>query len=125
MALFKVNAGTREQEVCKLRWEWEMKVPALNTSVFVVPGALVKNDEDRLIVLNPFARAVVDRQRGKHPDYVFSYRCRRRRRGVGSDHRLRVHEQYRVAERTTARREAIPEGVRSPGAGRLRTRPRA
>jgi integrase len=24
MALFKVNTGTREQEVCKLRWQWEV-----------------------------------------------------------------------------------------------------
>jgi integrase len=27
MALFKVNTGTREQEVCKLRWEWALGVP--------------------------------------------------------------------------------------------------
>jgi integrase len=25
MALFKVNTGCREQEVCKLKWEWESK----------------------------------------------------------------------------------------------------
>ena len=24
MALFKVNTGTREMEVCNLRWEWEV-----------------------------------------------------------------------------------------------------
>jgi integrase len=27
MALFKVNTGLREQEVCRLRWDWEVKVP--------------------------------------------------------------------------------------------------
>ena len=31
MALFKVNSGTREQEVCGLRWEWEVRVPELDT----------------------------------------------------------------------------------------------
>ena len=33
----------------------------------------VENGEDRLIVLNPVARAVIDRQRGKHPERVFTY----------------------------------------------------
>lgn len=34
MALFKVNTGCREQEVYRLRWEWEMAmaIPKLNTS---------------------------------------------------------------------------------------------
>jgi hypothetical protein len=43
MALFKVNTGLREQEVCGLDWEWEIPVPELDTpttkrSVFVIPG---------------------------------------------------------------------------------------
>ena len=29
MALFKVNTGCRDQEVCQLRWEWEVPVPEL------------------------------------------------------------------------------------------------
>ena len=37
MALFKVNTGTREQEVCHLRWDWEIEVPELGTSVFLIP----------------------------------------------------------------------------------------
>lgn len=52
MALFKVNTGTREQEVVGLRWEWEVPIPELQTSVFVVPGDGVKKGEDRLVVLN-------------------------------------------------------------------------
>lgn len=73
MALFKVNTGTREQEVSCLRWEWEVSMPELKTSVFVIPGDGVKNGEDRLVVLNAQARAVVNRQRGKHSEYVFTY----------------------------------------------------
>ncbi|MGS2724864.1 tyrosine-type recombinase/integrase [Porticoccus sp. GXU_MW_L64] len=73
MALFKVNTGTREAEVCGLRWDWEISIPELQTSVFLIPGELVKNGEDRLVVLNTVARAVVNRQRGKHPEYVFVY----------------------------------------------------
>ncbi len=73
MCLFKVNTGCREQEVCRLRWEWEIVVPELGTSVFMVPGAVVKNREDRLIVLNRVAKSVVDELRGKHPTHVFTY----------------------------------------------------
>ena len=29
MALFKVNTGCRDQEVCSLRWEWELAIPQL------------------------------------------------------------------------------------------------
>ena len=35
MALFKVNTGCLEQEICNLRWDWEVPVTELNTSVFV------------------------------------------------------------------------------------------
>ncbi|MCP5172609.1 MAG: tyrosine-type recombinase/integrase [Pseudomonadales bacterium] len=73
MALFKVNTGTREAEVCGLRWEWEVSLPELSASVFLIPGDLVKNGEDRLVVLNSVARAVVNRQRGKHREHVFTY----------------------------------------------------
>jgi integrase len=73
MALFAVNTGCRDQEVCKLRWEWEVPVPELETSVFIVPGRYVKNAEDRLIVLNRIAASVVEAQRGKHATHVFAY----------------------------------------------------
>ncbi|HEB59687.1 MAG TPA: site-specific integrase, partial [Gammaproteobacteria bacterium] len=76
MCLFKVNTGCREQEVCRLRWEWEVQVQELNTSVFIIPGSLVKNREDRLVVLNRIARSVVEEVRGVHPDSVFTYRGR-------------------------------------------------
>jgi integrase len=71
MALFKVNTGCREQEVCNLRWEYEREVPELNTSVFVIPKELVKNGHERLVVLNRVARSVIDSQRGLHPEFVF------------------------------------------------------
>jgi integrase len=71
MALFKVNTGLREQEVCGLKWDYEVKVPELNTSVFVIPGERVKNGEERLVVLNKIAKSVVESVRGLHPVYVF------------------------------------------------------
>lgn len=74
MALFKVNTGTREQEVCNLKWEWEVKVPELETSIFVIPADFVKNRQDRIVVLNGVAKNVVEARRGKNKTYVFSYR---------------------------------------------------
>jgi integrase len=71
MALFKVNSGCREQEVCGLKWEYEMAVPELSTSVFIVPASHVKNGEERLVVLNQVAASVVDSVRGMHPQFVF------------------------------------------------------
>lgn len=63
MALFQVNTGTRETEVCALRWEWEQTVSELGTKVFIVPAGMVKNAEDRLIVLNDTAKAVIESRR--------------------------------------------------------------
>lgn len=81
MALFNVNSGAREQEVCKLRWDWEVKVPELQTSVFIVPPEFggrteqsgVKNREYRVLVLNDVARGVIEGQRGLDDEWVFPY----------------------------------------------------
>ena len=73
MALFAVNTGCRDSEICHLRWDWEMPIPQLDTSVFLVPGHMVKNGDERLVVLNRIAQSVVEAQRGKHPTHVFHY----------------------------------------------------
>ena len=80
MALFKVNTGCREQEVCSLRWEWEIEVPELETSVFLIPEEKVKNGEERLVVLNRVVRSIVESVRGDHDTHVFTYCGRRLRR---------------------------------------------
>lgn len=75
MALFAVNTGCRDQAVCKLRWDWEVQIPIHELgSVFIIPGDYTKNSEDRLVVLNKTARSVIERQRGKHAEFVFVYR---------------------------------------------------
>ena len=74
MALFAVNTGCRDREICDLRWDWEVTVPELQTSVFIIPGAFVKNSDDRLVVLNGIAHSIVSAQRGKHSTHVFAYR---------------------------------------------------
>ena len=102
MCLFKVNTGCRDGEVSQLRWEWEVPVPQLNTSIFIVPGSYVKNREDRLIVLNRVASSVIESVRGIHPEFVFTYKgkptqrignngWKRAREEVGLKH-VRVHD---------------------------------
>jgi len=73
-ALFAVNTGCRETEVCRLNWAWEVKVPELDGSVFVLPETETKTSIERVIVLNPIALQVIETRRGIHPDYVFTYR---------------------------------------------------
>lgn len=102
MALFKVNTGCREQEVCSLRWEWEEYLPELDTSVFIIPAYTVKNRTPRLVVLNSIAKKVIEDNRGIHPEYVFTYRGNRvttinntawqnARKSVGLE-RIRIHD---------------------------------
>ncbi|MCK4870901.1 MAG: tyrosine-type recombinase/integrase [Gammaproteobacteria bacterium] len=76
MALFAVNTGCRDAEICNLRWEWEEEVLELGISVFIIPSEMVKNRSDRLVVLNKEARAVIEKTRGQHPVYVFTFRGR-------------------------------------------------
>ncbi len=73
-ALYAVNAGCREREVCQLRWEWEVKVPALDTSVFILPESLTKTSTERVVILNSIARRVVEARRGIDQHHVFTYR---------------------------------------------------
>jgi integrase len=51
----------------------EVRVPELETTVFVLPGWLTKNGEERVVVLNSIARKVIEEARGNHPERVFTY----------------------------------------------------
>ena len=70
MALFKVNTGLREQEVVNLRWSWEVPVPELDTSVFIMPRSYVKNGLDRYVVLNRVAKSVINDRPSGHAEFV-------------------------------------------------------
>jgi len=54
-ALFAVNTGCREQEICQLRWEWEVEIPELETSVFILPESITKTSTERVVLLNSVA----------------------------------------------------------------------
>jgi len=102
MALFAVNTGCRDSEICNLRWDWKVDVPQLNTAVFIIPGDQVKNGDDRLVVLNSIAFNVISKQKGKHATHVFTFNGRpitrmlntawiRARKSVGLS-QVRVHD---------------------------------
>ncbi len=56
------------------RWEWEVQVPELDASVFMMSGQRVMSREDTLVVLNMIALAVINEIRGVNPEYVFTYK---------------------------------------------------
>lgn len=68
MALYKVNSGSRDQEVCKLEWDWEIPIPEINACIFLAPedfggrteNSGVKNGEPRVIILNNVAKSIID-----------------------------------------------------------------
>jgi integrase len=70
--LFDVNCGAREQEVCQLKWEWE--IPFEGRSLFILPRRLTKNKQDRILVPNDAAQTVLKEVRNQHREYVFSYK---------------------------------------------------
>lgn len=46
-------------------------MPALDTSVFIIPGERVKNGDERLVVLNRVAKSVVESHAASIPTHVF------------------------------------------------------
>jgi len=77
MALFGVNTGLRDSNVCGLDWQWAVRVPEVGRSVFVIPPEAFKTKRPHVVVLNDVAWSIIESQRGKHPVWVFPYRDRR------------------------------------------------
>ena len=77
MALFAVNTELRDSNVCGLQWQWEVEVPDVGRSVFVIPPQCYKTNRQHVVVLNDAAWSIVQTQRGKHPEWVFPFRGRR------------------------------------------------
>jgi len=74
MALFSLNSGVRDDVVCNLRWEWEIFLKELGCSVFIIPPRYVKGRKGwRPLVCNRVAQSILDEQRDKHSEYVFTY----------------------------------------------------
>ena len=102
MVLFAVNTGLRESNVCKLQWEWEVAVPEVGRSVFVIPPEAYKTRRAHVVILNDVAWSIIQSQRGQDPIWVFPYRGKpvgtmnnttwqRARNDVGLP-RVRIHD---------------------------------
>ncbi len=102
MALFAVNTGCRDHEICRLRWTQEHPLLQLGVSVFVLSDTDTKNGEERVIPLNRVTRSVIEDCRNQHPEFVFTYKgnptermnnsaWRKARHTVGLD-AVRVHD---------------------------------
>ena len=76
MALFAVNTGLRESNVCGLEWAWEVGVPEVDRSVFVIPPEAFKSKRAHVVILNDAAWSIVQAQRGLDPIRVFPHRGR-------------------------------------------------
>jgi len=72
MVLYTVNTGARDDNVCGLRWSWEVPVPEIARSVFVIPPEQYKANRPHVQILNDVAWSVVEECRGMHEDYVLS-----------------------------------------------------
>src|SRR5207237_1935455 len=77
MALFAVNTGIHDANLCGSQWSWEVPIAELSRSVFVVPAQAFKSRRAHVVILNDAAWSIIETQRGKHPVWVFSCRGER------------------------------------------------
>ena len=90
MLAFDLNTGARDENVCGLRWDWEVPVPELKRSVFVIPPEHFKTNRKHVLILNDTAWNIVERQRGRHKEFVFVYR-RERTVHIGREPAMEYH----------------------------------
>ena len=55
MALFAVNTGLRDANLCGLQWSWEVPIAELKRSVFVIPASAFKSRRAHVVILNDAA----------------------------------------------------------------------
>ncbi len=90
MALFAVNTGLRDENICGLQWSWERYIPDLKRSVFVIPPEVFKSNRSHVVILNDVAAKVIEACRDIHPEFVFTYKKQVKNK------KLKEHEPDRV-----------------------------
>lgn len=83
MAIFGVNTGLRDDNLCGLQWSWEVRVPEVKRSVFVIPAGVFKTKVPHVVILNDAAWSIIEAKRREREtarsngeslsDYVFAY----------------------------------------------------
>ena len=95
MALFAVNTGLRDSNVCGLQWTWEVAVPELGRSVFVIPPEAFKTKRPHVVILNDVAWSIIEAQRSLASDLGLPV----------SRQAYQHHEQQRLAAAPDAKRD--------------------
>lgn len=111
IGLFAVNTGLRTGEVLALRWKWEVRIPELHASMFVIPREFAKTNRSRCVFLNKAARTVIAGCRGKHSEFVFSR--------AGQPLKTIYNTGWRNARKRAARRYESELGRPCPAAFRV------
>lgn len=88
MALFAINTGLRQSNLCGLQWTWEVAVPEIARSVFVIPAEAFKTKRPHVAILNDVAWSIIKAQRGLHPIWVFPFHGKRMSRMNNNGWRL-------------------------------------
>ena len=69
IATFLIHTGLRARELCALEWAWERQDSPI--VCFEISGEHTKNNQDKLVVCNRVARAIVESRRGNGSRFVF------------------------------------------------------
>lgn len=88
MALFAINTGLRQSNLCGLQWTWEVTVSEIARSVFVIPAEAFKTKRPHVVVVNDVAWSIIKAQRGLHPIWVFPFHGKRMSRMNNNGWRL-------------------------------------
>ena len=89
MVLFAVNVGLRDNNVWGIYWTWEVPVPEISRSIFVVPAEAFGRRIDTMNNTGrQLARRAVGLQRFRAHDLRHTFACRLRAAGVSSEDRL-------------------------------------
>ena len=77
---FALLTGLRKSNVLNLRWtQIDQK-----KGIVIIPGSEMKNGENHVVHLSKRARSVISSQKGKHDEYVFTFRGRNIKRIDGA-----------------------------------------
>jgi integrase len=68
------RTGLPQSNLCGLQWTWEVPVPEIARSVFVIPADAFKTKRPHVVILNDVAWSIIKAQRGLHPIWVFPFR---------------------------------------------------
>lgn len=72
MFLFAIASGQRTTNIRLLKW----KDISFDRKSFVISGDSFKNGSTHFVPLNKLALRILEEQKGKHPEYVFTYEGR-------------------------------------------------